>query len=101
MPPTRGESYDKLGKVRPIIDAVSAAIRVTYALSKEIPIDEAMIAFQGRSAIQQCMPLKPVKRGIKVGYLADSNNGYIHAFHVYTGKLKLKRMAWGQKWCLC
>eukprot|EP00731_Ephydatia_muelleri_P019203 Em0012g28a len=46
--PTRGEEgYDKLGKVRPIIDAVSAAIRVSYAPSKEIAVDEAMIAFQG------------------------------------------------------
>ena len=44
--PTRGEDYDKLGKVRLMIDAVSAAIWVSYAPSKEIAVDEAMITFQ-------------------------------------------------------
>ena len=28
----------------------------------------------------------PVKRGIKVWVLADSNNGYFHTMQVYTGK---------------
>ena len=32
------------------------------------------------------MPLKPIKRGIKVWVLADSWNGYFWKFHVYTGK---------------
>jgi len=32
------------------------------------------------------MPLKPVKRGIKVWVLADSRNGYFSKFEVYTGK---------------
>ena len=32
------------------------------------------------------MPLKPVKRGIKVWVLADSTNGYFSRFQVYTGK---------------
>lgn len=32
------------------------------------------------------MPLKPVKRGIKVWALADASNGYITNFQVYTGK---------------
>ena len=39
-----------------------------------------MIKFQGRSS------LKPVKRGIEVWVLADSNNGYFWKFEVYTGK---------------
>ena len=32
------------------------------------------------------MPLKPVKRGIKVWVLADSHNGYFQKFEVYSGK---------------
>nr|CAI5821849.1 unnamed protein product [Callosobruchus analis] len=36
-----------------------------------------MIAFKGRSAIKQFMPMKPVKRGYKVWCLADSQTGYI------------------------
>ena len=34
----------------------------------------------------QYMPMKPTKRGIKVWCLADSNNRYIQAFDVYSGK---------------
>ena len=32
------------------------------------------------------MPLKPVKRGIKVWVLAESKTGYFCKFKVYTGK---------------
>ena len=32
------------------------------------------------------MPMKPVKRGIKIWVLADATNGYISAMQVYTGK---------------
>ena len=32
------------------------------------------------------MPMKPTKRGIKVWCLADSNNRYIQAFDMYSGK---------------
>ena len=53
---------------------------------KELAVDEAMIKFQGRSSLKQYMPLKPVKLGIKVWVLADSNNGYFSKLQVYTGK---------------
>ena len=45
-----------------------------------------MVKFTGRSTIKQYMPMKPVKRGIKVWVLADSHNGYFHKLQVYTGK---------------
>ena len=32
-----------------------------------------MIKFQGRSSLKQYMPMKPIKRGIKVWTLADKN----------------------------
>ena len=57
-----------------------------YKPGREVAVDEAMIKFQGRSSMKQYMPLKPVKRGIKVWVLADSNNGYFCKFRVYTGK---------------
>ena len=38
------------------------------------------------SSLKQYMPMKPIKRGIKVWALADSHNGYFHYFQVYTGK---------------
>ena len=57
-----------------------------YDLGRDVSIDEAMIKFQGRSALKQYVPKKPIKRGIKVWVLADSENGYFHTMEVYKGK---------------
>ena len=45
---------------------------------------------EGRFTLKQYMPLKPVRRGIKVWALADSLNGYISEFEVYTGKKEMQ-----------
>ena len=45
-----------------------------------------MIKFKEKSKITQYIPLKPIKRGIKVWILGDSVNGYILDFKVYMGK---------------
>ena len=45
-----------------------------------------MIPFKGRSALKQYLPMKPIKRGFKVWVRADSINGYVCDFEVYTGK---------------
>ena len=57
-----------------------------YTPNKEVAVDEAMVKFSGRSAIKQYLPMKPIKRGIKVWVLGDSRNGYFSKFEVYTGK---------------
>ena len=83
----RGQrGHDKLGKVRPVITAVSSALLSSYNMGKECVVDEAMIAFQGRWCLKQYLPKKPIKRGIKAWCLADSSNGYIQKFEVYTGR---------------
>ena len=78
--PRGEEGYDKLAKIRPVIEAVQGKCLNNY---KECFIDEAMIRFKGRSTLKQYMPMKPTKRGIKVWVRADSHNGYISDF-VYT-----------------
>ena len=40
----------------------------------------------GRSAIKQYLPLKPVKRGIKIWVVAESSTGYFLDLQVYLGK---------------
>lgn len=65
--PERGTpGYDRLGKVRPVIDHLSKRFTDLYEPHKEVAVDEAMIKFTGRSSVKQYMPMKPVKRGIKV-----------------------------------
>ena len=78
--------YDKLGKIRPIITAISERFAAIYEPGKNISIDEAMIPFKGRSTMKQYLPLKPIKRGFKVWMRAEAENGYVSAFDVYTGK---------------
>ena len=77
---------DRLRKVRPVISAVVAACRTNYRPHREQAIDEAMVAFKGRSCMKQYLPMKPVKRGFKIWVRADSHNGYVCEFECYTGK---------------
>ena len=78
--------YDKLYKIRPVIDAICSKSKTLYNPGENISVDEAMVKFKGRSSIKQYQPLKPTKRGFKVWCRADSTNGYIDNFVVYTGK---------------
>ena len=82
--PTR--THDRLWKVRPVISAVVAACKSNYRPHREQAIDEAMVAFKGRSSMKQYLPMKPVKRGFKIWVRADSHNGYVCEFECYTGR---------------
>ena len=85
--PVRGEEgYDRLGKVRPVIEALRHSFLAAYSPHRECAIDEAMVKYKGRSSLKQYLPMKPIKRGFKVWVRADSTNGYINDFDVYTGK---------------
>ena len=86
LQPPRSPGYDKLGKVRPIINMISDCLAKICLPGKKISIDEAMIAFKGRSSLKQYMPQKPVKRGIKCWVRADAVTRYVSAFEVYTGR---------------
>ena len=80
------EGYTRLQKIQPVIDEIKQACLSNYNPHQEQSIDEAMIKFKGHSSLKQYMRDKPVKRGIKVWVRADSSNGYVCDFNVYTGK---------------
>ena len=84
--PRSHPNFDRLWKVRPIINMVSETFLNNYNPHMQNAVDEAMIPFKGRSSLKQYMPKKPVKRGFKVWVRADSLNGYICQFAVYVGK---------------
>ena len=46
---------------------------------------------------KQCMPKKPVKRGLKEWVRADSVTGYISGYQVYTGKEKSSEKGLGSR----
>lgn len=82
------EQYDKLHKLRPVIDLLNENIGKIYSPSSFVTVYESMILFKGRCVLKQYMPLKPIKRGYKVWCLADATTGFIIAFIIYTGKIK-------------
>lgn len=88
IPPPGTPNSDRLAKIRPLIDKINERCADIYNPGRDVSVDEAMIKFQGRSALKQYLPKKPVKRGIKVWVMADSENGYFHTMQVYTGKEK-------------
>ena len=86
LTPRGSPGYDRLGKVRPVIDHLSSCFSDLYDPHREVAVDEVMIKFTGRSTLKQFMPMMRVKRGINVWALANSHNGYFHKFQVYTSK---------------
>ncbi len=58
--------YDRLGKVRPIVDHMEKCFPSLYNLHLDTSVDEAMVKYTGRSTLKQYIPMKPTKRGIKV-----------------------------------
>lgn len=73
--PRGSPGHDRLGKVPPVLSRLCEGFASLYDPSKHLSADEAMIIFQGRSFLKQYMPMKPVKRGIKVWVIADSTAG--------------------------
>ena len=84
--PPNDPNYDRLCKVRQFLTLIEEQFVSLYRPHCQCAVDEAMIKYKGRSSLKQYMPMKPVKRGIKVWARADSTNGYISRFQVYTGK---------------
>ena len=81
-----GAGYDPLHKVRPLLSSASSSFARRYRPGKDLSIDEAMIAFKGRSFMKQYLPAKPIKWGFKVWTIAEAATGYVCGFQVYVGK---------------
>lgn len=89
--------YDRLWKIRPVINSLSKKFLEVYNPHSVCSIDEAMIRFKGRSTMKQYLPQKPVKSGIKVWVRADSVNGYVSEFQVYHGKQGQRETSLGER----
>jgi len=86
--PKKGEqNYDKLYKLRPLLDRLQETLKTYWKPSKYQSIDESMIKFKGRSSLKQYLPAKSIKRGYKCWVRADESS-YVCEFQVYTGKMQ-------------
>ena len=82
----RGEpGYDKLHKIRPVMESIRENCQRCYSLHREVSVDEAMVGFKGRSSMKQYCPMKPTKHGYKVWALSNAHTGYMYNFGVYCG----------------
>ena len=80
----------KIDKVRVILKPLITKFQASYHPSRNIAVDETMVAFRGRFAAKQYMPKKPTKWGIKAFSLADSSSGYVLNTILYTGSETLQ-----------
>lgn len=102
--PARGQpGFDKLYKVRPLLLSLKTRFKQQYSPHCIQAVDEAMIAYKGRTSLKQYMPLKPIKRGIKGWVRADSVSGYMCDFNIYEGKddIQGKRLGYKVVTSLC
>ena len=80
------DGYDRLFKVRQIMNMVLSNFKRVYNPSKNMSINEGMIAYKDHLFFQQFMPAVPTKYGIKVWMAADAKNGYVSNLAVYLGQ---------------
>ena len=85
QPSRDSANYDKLYKVRPLLDALISNFKMAYTPKQNLSVDESIISYKGRLSWIQYMPKKPTKWGMKAWCLADSSNGYIWNMKIYTG----------------
>ena len=70
--PQRGDpAFDKLYKVRPLLDIVLENFKTSCQPGQHISIDESMISYKGHLSFVQYLPKKPHKRGLKAWVLAN------------------------------
>jgi len=73
-----------LPHVRSLAAKLNASFAAHAAPSQHLTLDEAMVAYKGRSPIKQYIPSKPHKWGYKIWCLASDD--YLLHFEVYAGK---------------
>jgi hypothetical protein len=73
-----------LPHVRSLAAKLNASFAAHAAPSQHLTLDEAMVAYKGRSPIKQYIPSKPHKWGYKIWCL--SSDDYLLHFEIYAGK---------------
>ncbi|XP_040210225.1 piggyBac transposable element-derived protein 4-like [Rana temporaria] len=84
-PPRNRPGYDKLFKIRPLINIFSQKFAQLYIPEKHICVDESLIHFTGRLGLEQSTPNKRDRYGVKLHKLCERATGYTYAFRVYEG----------------
>jgi len=70
--------------VRALAEKLNASFAAHFTPTQHLALDEAMVAYKGRSPIKQYIPSKPHKWGYKI-YCLESEDYLLH-FEIYEGK---------------
>ena len=84
--PEKPENATKTYYLEEVLASLKSSFTAARSDSIYQSIDESMTKFKGRSALKQYMPMKPIKRGIKLWTRCDANTGYVYDTNIYTGK---------------
>ncbi|XP_044133452.1 piggyBac transposable element-derived protein 4-like [Bufo gargarizans] len=85
-PSNSSPDYDRLYKIRPLLDYLSEKCLTVYTPSENVSVDESLVKFKGRLHFKQFLPSKRARYGIKLYKLCESTTGYTSAFRVYQGR---------------
>jgi hypothetical protein len=96
-------SYDKLHKLRWMIDEVRDHFKNMWSPNQQLTVDESMLMYKGQYCpIRQYLPKKLVRFGIKIWAATDVLTKYLWNFEVYCGKqgnpIDANRHAWTVEW---
>lgn len=84
--PEKPENCSKTYYVDELVTCLKQKFQSARSFSSHLSVDESMVKFKGRSSLKQYLPLKPIKRGVKIWELCDSKSGYVYNFDIYAGK---------------
>jgi hypothetical protein len=82
---------DPLHQLRRLTDHLHDASKKYFHPGKYQSLDEAMVAFKGRSRMRQHIAKKKSPTGFKVWMLVDCVTNFVVAFDVYTGAKQQRR----------
>lgn len=84
--PQKPADHSKTYHINEMVECLNSNFRKIPSDSVFQSIDEAMTKFKGRFSIKQYLPMKPIKRGIKIWFRSDSETGYTYDVRVYSGR---------------
>ena len=93
MLPRSDPNYDRLHKIRPLLEHLSNKFQTVYQPGPHLSLDEAMVLWKGMLSFKQFIRNKRTRFGIKVFQLCE-DNGYTYKFAVYTGSGMVENSEW-------
>ena len=97
-PPRDSDAYDKMFKIRPIVEHLNKMFPQYFHYSGHVVLDKSTVAMKNRDNCKQYNPSKPAKWGWKVWSLCDGNDiekPYLLSFSPYLGKKHTKVSKYG------